>query len=103
MVDSVVVFIINILNVRSGKLEGHAPVPAHADSPTVLPVAFQGVKLQSWQCRISWLDCNTEPAQDKTKPRNVFGLDSGSRTMYEKAFRSLMSEFEDRHGGKCNM
>jgi hypothetical protein len=103
MVDSVVVFIVNILNVRSGKLESYAPVPAYADSPTALPVALQRVKLQSWQCHISWLDCNVEPAQDKTKPLGVFGFDSGSRTMHEKAFQSLMSEFENRHGGKCTM
>jgi hypothetical protein len=103
MVGSVVVFIVNILNLRSGKLEGYAPVAAHADSPTALPIAFQGVKLQSWQCHISRLDCNMEPAQDKTKPLGVFGVDSGSRTIYEKAFQSLMSEFKNRHDGECNM
>jgi hypothetical protein len=93
-----VVFIINILNVRAGKLKGHTPIAAYAYSPTPLPVAFQGVQFQSWQCHISWLDCNIEPTQDKTKPLGVLGFDSGSCTVHEKTFQSFMPEFENRHG-----
>jgi len=85
MEDSVVVFIVNILNVRSRKFEGHAPVAAYTDSPTALPVTFQGVQFQSWQCHISRLNRNIEPAQDKTKPLGMFRLDSGGRAMYEKS------------------
>jgi hypothetical protein len=33
----------------------------------------------------------------------ALSIDSGSRTMYEKAFQSLMSEFENRHAIMRNM
>jgi hypothetical protein len=93
MVDSVVIFIVNILNVRAGKFEGYAPVSAHPDSPTALPVTFQGMKLQSWQRHVSRLDRYVEPAQNKTKPTGMRHFDSGGSTAHEEAFQSLMSEF----------
>ena len=102
-VDLVVVFIVNFLNIGAGKYESYAPVPAHPDSPPALPVTFQGVQFQSWQRHVSWLDRHVQPAKDKSKPSGVVRIYSGRCAMQTKTFRSLMSEFENRHSKHCNM
>jgi len=97
MVESVVVFIINILNVEARKLECHTPAPAYPDSPNALPVTFQGMQVQSWQRHVSCFDRHMKPAQNEPQPAGVLGLDTGRRSAQEKAFQTLMSEFEYGH------
>jgi hypothetical protein len=97
MVDSVVVFIVNILNVGARKVECHTPVAAHPHSPAALPVTFQGVEVQAWQRHVSRFDRNIEATQDESQSTGVLGLNSGRRSAQEKPFQTLMSEFEYRH------
>jgi hypothetical protein len=103
MVDSVVVFIVNILDIGAGKYKRNAPVPTHPDSPTALPITFQGVQLQSWQRHVSRFDRHVQPTKDEPKPTGVIRIYSGGRAVQEEAFQSLMSEFENRHRRNCNM
>jgi hypothetical protein len=97
MVDSVVVFIVNILNVGASKFESHTPVAAHPHSPNTLPVTFQGVQAQPWQGHVSRFDRHIESAQDESQPPGVLGLDSGRSSTQKKALQTLMSELDYRH------
>jgi hypothetical protein len=99
MADSVVVFIVNILNVGAKHRECHAPVAAYSHRPTPLPVTFQGVKIQARQRHVSRFDHHVETTQDEPQPIGMLGLDSGRRATQEEPFQTFVSEGEYRHAG----
>jgi hypothetical protein len=102
MVDSVVVFIVNILNVGARHRECHAPVAAYPHGPAPLSVTFQGVKIEAWQSHVSRFDRHVETPQDEPQPTGVLGLDSGRRATQEEPFETFVTEAQYRHTCECN-
>jgi hypothetical protein len=97
MVGSVVILIVNILNVGARKSETNAPVATHAHGPSTLPATFQRVQAETRQGHVAWFDCHIESAQDQSQLTGVLRLDPDRDSTQEEALQPLMSEAEYGH------
>jgi hypothetical protein len=71
----VVVFIINILNIGAGELEGDAPIGAHLYGPRSFAIASQWVQVEAGQGHVAWLKSHIDSAQEEPESARVLGLD----------------------------
>jgi hypothetical protein len=49
-----VILIINVGDIFTGKFERDAPVPTYLDGPSTSPVTIQFMEIQTQQSHISW-------------------------------------------------
>jgi hypothetical protein len=92
---SVIVLVVNIINVFSGEREGNSPVAADRDGPTAFPGALQLMQSQSRKRHVFRSDCRLQLRQDEAKPFGLFWSDAGFRTRQEESLQPLMLEAPD--------
>lgn len=84
--DLVIVFIIHILDIWTGKLKCNAPVAAYDNRPDSLSISGQGMLAQSGQCHVPWLCRYMKTAQNQSQFCGMLCLNAGGIPTREEAF-----------------
>jgi hypothetical protein len=97
MVASVVVFVVDALDVAAFEREGNPPIAADGDGSRALPLAGQFVQVQAWQTHVAGRGGNIQAARNQAQPGSVLGLDPGRASFREESFETFVPKGPDRH------
>ncbi len=97
IVASVVVLIVDTLNIFPSANERDSPVAAHFHRPRAFSLAAQLVKVQAGQVHVACGCRYIQPAEDQSKPVSVLRLNARPGSGGKEPFESFMSKSFDGH------
>jgi len=94
---SVVVLVVDPIDVLADKHECDAPISTHANGPGASSVASKFVQVQALEIHVARAGRDVEAAENQSKPFRVFRLDSGLGARAEEPLEAFVPKSLDRH------
>ena len=100
--ELVIIFVVHQLDVSINKSKGDAPVGPHGYRPVAIPVAREGVQVETGQVSVTGHGGHVEHGKNVLQFLHMFGLNTTSVTLFIKDLKSFVFKALD-HTTKCNL